>query len=76
MKEFFKNHFKSDFGAWFKFVAVVVLGAGLGYLYYRYFGCNGTCPLTGNANITIALGSLLGANLGIDLILKKKKKAS
>ncbi|HDL18400.1 MAG TPA: hypothetical protein ENH29_05045 [Bacteroidetes bacterium] len=76
MRKFFKNHFKSDSGAWLKFTAVVVLGAGLGYLYYRFWGCNGTCPLTENANITVALGTLFGANLSIDFILKKKKKSS
>lgn len=73
MKTWIKNKFATEPKAWIKFFAVVFIGTGLGYLYYQYFGCQGTCPLTNNSNITMGLGAFLGINFGIDYIIKKDK---
>lgn len=38
-----------------------VLGAGAGWLYWEFIGCNGgSCPLTSNAPQTIIIFSLFG----------------
>jgi F0F1-type ATP synthase assembly protein I len=73
MKMWIKNRFTQDPAAWFKFISVVLIGAGIGYFYYQYFGCRGTCPLTNNSNITTGLGAFMGLNFGIDFIKKRKK---
>ena len=37
------------------------LGAGLGFLYYRFIGCTtGACPLTSNPWISSIYGAVLG----------------
>lgn len=39
----------------------VVIGAGVGYLYYRLVGCStGACPLTSNPYISTIYGAVLG----------------
>jgi F0F1-type ATP synthase assembly protein I len=68
-----KNWFTNDPKAWMKFIGLAVLGAGLGFFYYKYFGCRGTCSITNNSGLTTSLGLLLGINFGIDFILKKKE---
>lgn len=61
------------------YVAGVLLGAVLGYLYYYYIGCrSGSCPLRSNPFYNIVLGSLMGY-LIIDVLYgfffqKKKSK--
>ena len=74
MVEKIKNWFINDPKAWMRFFGVAVLGAGLGFLYYQYFGCRGTCPITNNSGLTTSLGLLFGVNFGMDFILKKKEK--
>jgi hypothetical protein len=40
----------------------VLAGAGLGYLYYYFIGCNtGSCAITSNPWSSILYGSLFGA---------------
>ena len=42
----------------------IVLGALLGYLYYRFIGCNsGVCPLTQNPYSSTITGAVIGALL-------------
>ena len=44
-----------------RFVLPVFIGAGLGYAYYYFIGCNtGTCPITSNPYTTTAYGALMG----------------
>jgi hypothetical protein len=39
----------------------VVLGAGGGYLFYRFVGCKtGSCPITGSPWLSTIYGALLG----------------
>ncbi|MFN8436491.1 MAG: DUF6132 family protein [Cytophagales bacterium] len=41
-------------------VGFVLLGAGLGYLYYKYIGCSsGACPLTSNPYTSMLYGAFL-----------------
>lgn len=62
------------------YVAGVLLGAVLGYLYYYYIGCrSGSCPLRSNPFYNIVLGSLIGyliidALYGFFFQKKKSKK--
>ena len=42
----------------------IVVGALLGYLYYRFIGCNsGACPLTQNPYSSTIVGAVIGALL-------------
>lgn len=42
-------------------LAGAVIGAGAGWLYWEFIGCNGgSCPLTSNAPQTIIIFSLFG----------------
>ncbi len=55
-----------------KFTLPIIIGAGLGYAYYYFIGCNtGTCPITSNPYTTTAYGALLG---GIWSFPSKKKE--
>lgn len=42
-------------------VLPVIIGAVLGFSYYYFIGCNGSCPLSGNPYIS----TLYGAGLGL-----------
>ncbi|MEJ2193990.1 MAG: hypothetical protein P8X73_03915 [Ignavibacteriaceae bacterium] len=44
-----------------KYFLPLILGAGVGFLYYTYIGCNGSCPISGDPYISTAYGSLIGA---------------
>lgn len=45
-----------------KIIAGVVIGALVGFLYYRFIGCaSGTCRITSNPYISTAYFALLGA---------------
>ncbi len=40
----------------------IAIGAGLGFLYYIFIGCNsGSCPITSNPWSSILYGSIFGA---------------
>lgn len=44
-----------------KFIAGLVIGGILGYLYYYFIGCNsGTCPITLSPVMSVIWGILLG----------------
>lgn len=45
----------------YRIIAGGLLGAGAGWLYWTFIGCNGgSCPLTSNAPQTILIFSLFG----------------
>lgn len=45
-----------------KMIIAIVIGAALGYGYYRFVGCSiGTCPITGDPFISTIFGAILGA---------------
>jgi Family of unknown function (DUF6132) len=47
-----------------KLIAGIVIGAALGFGYYKFVGCSsGTCPITGNPFISTLYGALMGAML-------------
>jgi hypothetical protein len=51
-----------DFRKWLTRFAFVAVGAGLGFAYYRFIGCNsGTCPITSNPWISTTYGAVIGA---------------
>lgn len=42
------------------------IGAGLGYLYYRFIGCaTGSCPITKNPYTSMIYGMVIGILLSI-----------
>jgi hypothetical protein len=44
-----------------KIAVGVVIGAGLGFGYYKFIGCaSGTCPITSNPYISTLYGALMG----------------
>lgn len=45
-----------------KLAAGIVIGAALGFLYYKFVGCStGTCPITRNPWSSTVYGAILGA---------------
>ncbi|MFC1522907.1 DUF6132 family protein [Elusimicrobiota bacterium] len=45
----------------YKWVLSILIGAALGYAYYRFIGCaSGVCPLTSNPYTSTIYGALLG----------------
>lgn len=46
-------------------VLTIVIGAAIGYGWYRIVGCStGACPLTSNPWISTAAGALIGWSIG------------
>ncbi len=44
----------------------VVIGAGLGFAYYKFVGCSsGACPITSNPYISSLYGALIGGMLSM-----------
>jgi hypothetical protein len=44
-----------------RFLIGVVVGGGLGFVYYRFVGCaTGACPLTSNPVISTLYGAMMG----------------
>ena len=43
------------------YIIGAVLGAVLGFLYYKFVGCaSGACPITSNPHISTVYGAILG----------------
>jgi len=58
----------------FKKIAVVAIGAALGFAYYRFIGCqSGVCPLTSNPWISTGYGALIGFVFAINGKQKEQK---
>lgn len=54
-----------------KILLYSLLGAGAGYAYYYFIGCNsGTCPITSNWEVS----TLYGAGMGLILALPSRKQ--
>ena len=49
-------------------------GAGFGYLYYTFFGCTGSCPITSDPIRTMIYFGLIGGLVGM-ISLPDQKKA-
>ena len=43
----------------------IAAGIGIGYLYYRYFGCTSGCALTSSPAIPMLTGGLLGLSMSL-----------
>jgi hypothetical protein len=47
-----------------KIVVGIIIGAALGFAYYKIVGCSsGTCPITSNPYISTIWGAVMGALL-------------
>jgi uncharacterized protein DUF6132 len=51
----------------------VILGALVGYFYYHFYGCRGSCAITSSARNSTLYGALMG---GLILSMFKKKSHS
>ncbi|MDD2294510.1 MAG: DUF6132 family protein [Eubacteriales bacterium] len=55
-------------------VALALLGAVGGYLFYRFVGCaSGTCAITSNPYISTIYGGVIGALLGSTIAPMKRE---
>jgi hypothetical protein len=52
-----------------RFVVPVLAGGILGYFYYAFIGCNGSCAIAGNPWISTIYGAVVGS-----LFIKKLPK--
>lgn len=67
------NHMKRIFDAYWKTGMFMLIGAGIGFAYWRFIGCtSGTCPLTANWHTSTLMGGLIG----MLAVPSKKKSAS
>ncbi|HPT72022.1 MAG TPA: DUF6132 family protein [Candidatus Cloacimonadota bacterium] len=56
------------------YIASGILGAGLGYLIYKYIGCrSGSCPITSNPYYSMIWGVLFGITMMSSFIDKLVK---
>jgi hypothetical protein len=46
---------------WFRVIVGGVVGSILGYTYYYFWGCNGSCSITSSPIKTIGFGIVLGS---------------
>ncbi len=52
---------KKIFDTYWKTGLFMLVGAGLGFAYWRFVGCtSGTCPLTANWHTSTLMGGLIG----------------
>ncbi len=52
---------KKIFDRYWKTALFTVVGAGIGFAYWRFVGCSsGTCPLTANWHTSTLMGGLIG----------------
>ena len=60
------------FNKFWKPALFTIIGAGIGFAYWRFIGCtSGTCPLTSNWHTTTLFGGLIGM---LAFPAKKKNK--
>jgi len=66
------NHMEKIIRTYWKTAMFTVLGAGLGFAYWRFVGCtSGTCPLTANWHTSTLMGGLIG----LMIVPKKRSNA-
>lgn len=64
--------FKIDKSFILKKILPVLGGAVLGFSYYYFIGCNGSCPISGNPYISTLYGAGLGLLWALPINSKKK----
>ena len=62
-----------DFKKFFPFVFGALAGAVLGFLYYRFVGCNGSCMIASSPLISTLYGSVMGV-LTVNVFRHPKEK--
>lgn len=55
-------------------LAGIALGAIGGYVYYQFWGCNGSCAITSSPWKSTAYGAIMGALLFVNFQSEKKDK--
>ena len=60
--------------SWMKILLFVIGGGLLGGLYYVFFGCRGSCPITSNPYYTMAYFALVAGLVSLVLLPEKPKK--
>lgn len=46
-----------------KMLAGVIIGGIAGFVYFHFWGCHGTCPITSSPVKTVIFGSIMGGLL-------------
>jgi len=46
-----------------KILAGVIIGGVIGFVYFHFWGCHGTCPITSSPVKMVLLGSIMGGLL-------------
>ena len=59
---------------WMYPVLFALAGGGLGYGYYHFFGCEGTCAITSDPWNTVFYFALVGLVLSVAFLPSKKKQ--
>ena len=55
------NHMENIIKSYWKTALFTLMGAGLGFAYWRFIGCSsGTCPLTANWHTSTLMGGIIG----------------
>ena len=58
---------------WLIILLFILVGAGIGSIYYLFFGCTGSCPITSSPYRTMIYFGLLGGLLSGVFLPEKKK---
>lgn len=58
----------------FKALLIIAAGAGIGYLYYHFFGCTNGCAITSNPTKSILFGALMGLIIAFGFVDFKPKE--
>jgi hypothetical protein len=46
---------------WVRVITGGIVGGALGYIYYYFWGCNGSCSITNSSIKTVGFGVVLGS---------------
>lgn len=59
---------------WLKAILFLAGGAVAGYLYYLFFGCRGSCPITSNPYYTMLYFTAVGGLISLIILPDSGKK--
>lgn len=57
-----------------KTVITTIVGAGIGYAWYYYYGCENACAITSSGTQMTAIGAIFGLIFGFPTSSKKEQE--